>query len=196
MMTTNRLNRFTRLQTPVFLGLLSLITCLSVQAQLPERNQPGDSPHLPSPPVLNERELSTAENFETQSPEGAAHNQEGPRINPFPFYTMGEADTREAPPIQWTLLADGWIDREGFNLKRIDRTSTLRFACDASGKAYQLQKGDIISHINGHKILNQRDYARLINGARNPNAIQLTVVNGSDHTVLNLTVAARRLHTP
>lgn len=92
----------------------------------------------------------------------------------------------------WTLLVDGWIDFEGFNIDRLHQGSSLLNFFDSLGRQCYLEPGDVISHVNGRKVTSINQFLGLVRNAPNPRQIHLQVINWRNGEILNFVIAAKK----
>jgi S1-C subfamily serine protease len=92
----------------------------------------------------------------------------------------------------WTLMVDGWVDFEGFNIVRVHQGSPLLGFLDSLGRQCFLEPGDVISHVNGRKVTSINQFLGLIRNAPNPRQHHLQVINWRNGEMLTFVIAAKK----
>ncbi|HMO15586.1 MAG TPA: PDZ domain-containing protein [Pirellulaceae bacterium] len=89
--------------------------------------------------------------------------------------------------VQWILgITDMWFDYEGLNIEGLAGNSPLLRLRDRYGRSFYLERGDVITAIDGIPIRSFEDYLWALQDAQNPRNLRLTVINCRDGQYITL----------
>jgi S1-C subfamily serine protease len=76
-------------------------------------------------------------------------------------------ETKKEIDAKYCLKVKGYFDSDGFNMEDVEADGPATHLSDASGNnnMIMLEKGDIITEVDGKKVKSAEDYAKAINGA-------------------------------
>jgi S1-C subfamily serine protease len=88
------------------------------------------------------------------------------------------------------LKVKGYFDKDGFNIEEIEEGGP---ATQLTGAGMSLEKGDIITQVDGKPIKSAADYAKAMNGAADPAKVKLRVrdVNSGNEVEVEAETAKR-----
>lgn len=171
-----------------FVGGMTLVG----QAQIP--TPPKLASELPKP--------KAGEKFKIEQSQVKARKDEDGLLE-VTDVTAEDAKEVAMPVAEWTLDADGWFDKEGFNVtKAYPRsglwalrtvrgnrppsstgsglpTSPAALVPQAPPRLYRAGPNDIITHINGVAVTSYVRFVYALNTAANPRDIPIVVMNGN-----------------
>jgi S1-C subfamily serine protease len=67
--------------------------------------------------------------------------------------------------LQYCLKIKGYVDDKGLHIEEVDEDGPAHQVSNADGQGVQLEKGDIITEVDGKKIKSAQDYVKAMNGA-------------------------------
>jgi C-terminal processing protease CtpA/Prc len=93
--------------------------------------------------------------------------------------------------LKYCLKVKGYFDKAGFNIEEIGDGGP---ATHLTGAGTMLEKGDIITKVDGKSIKSAADYAKALNGAADHDKVKLTVrdVNSSEEVEVEAETAKRQ----
>jgi len=77
--------------------------------------------------------------------------------------------------LKYALKVRGYFDKDGFNMEEVDADGPASKLIDGGGEVALLEKGDIITEVDGKKVKSAQDYAKAMNGVADPAKIKLKV---------------------
>jgi S1-C subfamily serine protease len=107
-------------------------------------------------------------------------------------YKDGNETTKKLD-LKCALNVKGYFDNDGFNIQHVEDNGPATKLTSSSGETMKLEKGDIITEIDGHKIKSADDYVQAMNGASDPEKIKIKVKDVNSGKEQDFTVAAKKL---
>ncbi|HLN33415.1 MAG TPA: PDZ domain-containing protein [Gemmataceae bacterium] len=96
--------------------------------------------------------------------------------------------------LKYCLKVKGYFDKDGFNIEEVDADGpAARLSDPAGGGNAGMEKGDIITEVEGKKIKSAQDYAKALNGAADHTKTKIKVkdVNSGDEKEFTVDAAQR-----
>ncbi len=106
-----------------------------------------------------------------------------------------QTGTVVVPARKWALGAEGWHDKEGFNVDKLSADGPLAKVRTLDGNKESFRKiepNDVIAKIDGRPVATELDLYLAIQGAVAPEKLSLEVISAKDGTTYTGTVSAAK----
>ena len=87
----------------------------------------------------------------------------------------GGKEKKTTIDLKYSLKVKGYFDKDGFNMEEVGADGPASKLIDGAGEVVLLEKGDIITEVDGKKVKSAQDYAKAMNGVADPAKIKLKV---------------------
>jgi S1-C subfamily serine protease len=77
--------------------------------------------------------------------------------------------------LKYCLKVKGYFDKDGLNIEEVDGSGPATKLQNATGQDVMLEKGDIITEIDGKKIKSADDYVKALNGATDHSKVKVKI---------------------
>src|SRR5262249_36805382 len=78
--------------------------------------------------------------------------------------------------LKYSLKVKGYFDKDGYNIEELDDDGPAAMLGDADGNPVaKLEKGDIITEVDGKKVKSAQDYAKAVDGAADHAKVKVKV---------------------
>jgi len=79
--------------------------------------------------------------------------------------------------LKYSLKVQGYFGKDGYHLEELDKEGPAAMLADADGNrpVAMLEKGDVITEVDGKKIKSAQDYAKAMNGAADHTKIKVKI---------------------
>ena len=89
--------------------------------------------------------------------------------------TDGKENTKKLE-LKYSLKVKGYFDKDGFNIEEVEEGGpAAKLASSTGTEKYQLEKGDIITEVDGKALKSADDYVKAINEASDPMKLKIKV---------------------
>ncbi len=92
--------------------------------------------------------------------------------------------------LKYCLKVKGYFDDKGFNIEEVDDDGPAVKLSNGQGGAIRLEKGDIITEVDGKKIKSAQDYVKAMNGAADHSKTKVKVRDVNSGDVVELVAEA------